>query len=246
DDVLRGRVANAYALSRPPGHHAGPETPMGFCLMNNIAVAIRAAQAAGLLRRVAVLDWDVHHGNGTEAVFWEDPEVLTISIHQDRNFPLDTGGVTARGGGAGEGANVNIPLPPGAGHASYLEAMERIALPAIAGFAPEAIIVACGFDASGVDPLSRMLAGSHTFRAMTVMVAEAAQACDGRLLLVHEGGYSDLHVPFCAHAVIAELAGSRIEAPDPLDARIRGQQPDAAMEAFCSGRIGEIAAALGF
>ena len=114
--VLKGEARNAYALSRPPGHHCTADFPNGFCLLNNIAIAIRAAQSDGLARRVAVVDWDVHHGNGTEAIFWEDPEVLTISLHQERNYPLDTGGLDARGGGAGEGFNLNLPLPPGTGH----------------------------------------------------------------------------------------------------------------------------------
>ena len=99
--VLTGKAENAYALSRPPGHHCTADFPNGFCLFNNIAIAIRAAQAIGLVRRVAVVDWDVHHGNGTEAIFWDDPDVLTISLHQDRNYPLGTGGVDAQGGGAG-------------------------------------------------------------------------------------------------------------------------------------------------
>ena len=97
--VLDGALDNAYALSRPPGHHCLPDFPNGFCLLANIAIAIRAAQASGLARRVAVIDWDVHHGNGTEAIFYEDPEVLTVSIHQERNYPLDTGGVEMRGAG---------------------------------------------------------------------------------------------------------------------------------------------------
>lgn len=112
--VLTGEVANAYALSRPPGHHCTADFPNGFCLLNNIAVAIRAAQAEGLVSRVAVVDWDVHHGNGTEAIFWDDPDVLTISLHQERNYPLDTGGVEATGGPNAPGANLNLPLPPAA------------------------------------------------------------------------------------------------------------------------------------
>src|SRR5690606_12161134 len=139
--VLGGDMRNAYALSRPPGHHCLPDWPNGFCLLNNIAVALRSAQAAGLARRFAVVDWDVHHGNGTEAIFLADPDVLTISLHQDRNYPLDTGGAEVRGDGAGRGCNINIPLPPGTGHASYLEAMERIVLPALAQFRPDAIVV---------------------------------------------------------------------------------------------------------
>ncbi len=118
-DVLAGRVANAYALSRPPGHHCLPDFPNGFCLLANIAIAIRAARAEGRAARFAVVDWDVHHGNGTEAIFLSDPEVLTISLHQDRNYPMDTGFADVRGEGAASGCNINVPLPPGCGHVAY-------------------------------------------------------------------------------------------------------------------------------
>jgi acetoin utilization deacetylase AcuC-like enzyme len=246
-DTARGRVENAYALSRPPGHHCLPDFPNGFCLLNNIAIAVEAALDADLTERVAVLDWDVHHGNGTEAIFYDRDDVLTISLHQERNYPYDTGGPEMRGTGAGEGCNVNVALPPGGGHACYLEAMERIVLPALTAFEPDMIVVACGFDASGVDPLGRMMARSDTFRAMTEMTMEAAGTlCDGRLVLVHEGGYSEAHVPFCGHAVIETLSGSAIRAEDPLDHRIRGQQPGPRFDAFCSALIGEMAADLGY
>ncbi|WP_316015981.1 class II histone deacetylase [Roseobacter sp. HKCCA0434] len=241
EDVLRGRHENAYALSRPPGHHCLPDRPMGFCLLANIAVAIREAQAAGLARRVAVIDWDVHHGNGTEAIFAEDANVLTVSIHQDGNYPWATGGFETDAV-----ANLNIPLPPGSGHASYLHAMERIVLPQVRAFAPEIIIIACGYDASGVDPLARMLAGSDTFGAMTRMVRELAEElCDGRLVMAHEGGYSEVHVPFCGHAVLAEMARSEVAAPDPLALRIAAHQPDAQMQAHIAARIDAMAEALG-
>jgi acetoin utilization deacetylase AcuC-like enzyme len=244
--VLRGELDNAYALSRPPGHHCLPDRPNGFCLFNNIAIAIRSAQAAGLARRFAVVDWDVHHGNGTEAIFLSDPEVLTISIHQERNYPLDTGGAEVTGEGAGEGFNMNIPLPPGAGHAAYLEVMERLVLPRLHRFRPEAIIVACGFDASGVDPLSRMLAGSDTFRAMARAVLGAARdLCGGRLIMAHEGGYSEVHVPFCGHAVLEEMSGSPIRAKDPLGPRLAGQQPGPALREFHSRLIADLASHFG-
>jgi acetoin utilization deacetylase AcuC-like enzyme len=243
--VLEGRHANAYALSRPPGHHCLPDYPNGFCLLANIAIAIEAAFAEGHAGRIAVLDWDVHHGNGTEAIFYDRAEVLTVSIHQDRNYPMDTGAFADRGRGAGEGFNLNIPLPPGTGHRGYLEAMERLALPAIRAFRPEAIVVACGFDASAVDPLGRMLASAETFRAMTrAVMALAGDICGGRLVLVHEGGYSEVHVPFCGHAVLEELSGSRVTAPDPLGETIALRQPSAAFDAFVSGQIAEMAAAL--
>ncbi|MEI4472674.1 class II histone deacetylase [Frigidibacter sp. MR17.24] len=240
--VLRGEHRNAYALSRPPGHHALPDFPNGFCLINNIAVAIRAAQAHGLARRVAVIDWDVHHGNGTEAIFLRDPEVLTISVHQEWNYPTDTGGAMVRGEGRGHGYNVNLPLPPGAGHATYLELMERVILPLLRRFEPEAIVIACGFDAGAMDPLGRMLCTTETFRSMTGMVKAAAEElCQGRLVMVHEGGYSEVHVPFCGHAVIEELSGEPIRAPDPLGATLIARQPGPEAQAFFSSRISELA-----
>ena len=245
--VAEGRQANAYALSRPPGHHCLPETPMGFCLLANGAVAVEAALAARAVERVAVLDWDVHHGNGTEAIFWERPEVLTISIHQERNYPRSTGGFEARGGGAGEGANLNVPLPPGGGHDVYLHAMRRLVLPALKRFRPDLIVVACGFDASGVDPLGRMMATAETFGEMTGMVMQAADAlCGGRVVMIHEGGYSEAHVPFCGHAVIARLARSAIHAEDPLWPRISAQQPGERAAAFFRGEVDAMAEALGF
>ncbi len=244
--VLTGEVRNAYALSRPPGHHCTADWPNGFCLLNNIAVAIRAAQGQGLVRRVAVVDWDVHHGNGTEAIFWDDAQVLTISLHQDRNYPLDTGDLDARGGEDAPGSNLNLPLPPGCGHAAYLHAMDRVVLPALERFRPEAIIVACGFDAAAVDPLGRMLCTAETFRALTGRVMQAAdRLCNGRLMLVHEGGYSEVYVPFCGHAVLEELSGSAITAPDPLAATLAKRQPDARHDAFVRDCIEEAAQRLG-
>ncbi|MFN4193288.1 MAG: class II histone deacetylase [Tabrizicola sp.] len=245
-DVLTGGARNAYALSRPPGHHCTADWPNGFCLLNNIAVAIRATQAEGLVRRVAVIDWDVHHGNGTEAIFWDDPEVLTISLHQDRNYPLDTGAVEATGGHSAPMSNLNLPLPPGCGHAAYLHAMERVVLPALDRFRPEAIVVACGFDAAAVDPLGRMLLTAETFRILTRIVMQAAdRLCDGRLVLVHEGGYSEVYVPFCGHAVLEELSAAPVTAPDPLAATLARRQPDARFDAFARTWIDEAAAALG-
>ncbi|MGB0900515.1 class II histone deacetylase [Halocynthiibacter sp.] len=245
DAVLSGEIDNAYALSRPPGHHCMPDWPNGFCLLNNIAIAIEAAQAKGMAQRVVVLDWDVHHGNGTEAIYYDRDDVLTISIHQEYNYPLDTGDIKDRGKGQGQNKNINIPLPPGPGHVSYLEAMEKIILPAIHGHAPDVIIVACGFDAAAVDPLSRMSCSAETFRQMTRQVMTAAQTlCDGKLLMVHEGGYSEAYVPFCGHAVIEELCGSGITVEDPLGATVHARQPSARFDAFISGLIDEMAQTL--
>ncbi|MBD3787980.1 MAG: class II histone deacetylase [Sphingomonadales bacterium] len=241
--VLEGRAQNAYALSRPPGHHCLPDWPNGFCLLNNIAVAVRAAQAAGLVRRVAIVDWDVHHGNGTEAIFLDDPDVLTLSIHQEWNYPLDTGSALVRGAA---GTNINVPMPPGCGEASYLEVWDRIVAPALAAHAPEVIVIACGFDASAMDPLGRMLLRAESFAALTARAMAAADAlCNGRLMMTHEGGYSEVHVPFCGHAVIATMAGSAITAPDPLSATIGARQPGPRWVEGLSGYIGELARGFG-
>ena len=221
--VLDGKLDNAYALSRPPGHHCLPDFPNGFCLLNNIAVAVQAARRAGKAERVAIVDWDVHHGNGTEHIFYEDKDVLSISIHQERNYPLDTGDAGDTGGEGAALSNLNIPLLPGGGHETYLYAMRRLILPKLEAFQPDIVIVACGFDASGVDPLSRMLCGSDTFRMMTAMLMEFT---DNRLVMAHEGGYSEVHVPFCGHSVLEQLSGSSVTVTDPLKARIDGQQPD--------------------
>ena len=241
DAVMRGELDNAYALSRPPGHHCLPDVPNGFCLLNNIAIAVRVAQASKQVRRVAIIDWDVHHGNGTEAIFYDDPNVLTISIHQNRNYPLDTGSNLDRGQGEGLGFNLNIPLPPGSGHVAYVAAMNKLIEPSVRMFKPDLIIVACGFDASGVDPLSRMLCGADTFREMTKAVMHLARHnCGGKVVMAHEGGYSELHVPFCGHAVLQEMSGSLIEVPDPLHARISGQQPSNKFDEFVLNHILEI------
>lgn len=245
-DVLTGSRRNAYALSRPPGHHCLPDTPMGFCLLANVAIAVEAALAAKLVERVAVVDWDVHHGNGTEAIFYGRPEVLTISIHQENNYPRPSGAFEARGEGAGESANLNIPLLPGGGNDAYLYAFDRLIAPALTQFKPDAIMVASGFDASGVDPLSRMMATAQTFADMTSrLMALAEDWCGGRLAMAHEGGYSEVHVPFCGHAVLQTLSGSKTEAADPLAPRINGQQPNERFQAFQRGLIDEMAAGLG-
>lgn len=240
--VLTGQLQNAYALSRPPGHHCLPDWPNGFCLLANIAIAIEAALAEGLANRVAVVDWDVHHGNGTEACFYDRDDVLTISVHQERNYPLDTGFIEDRGKDNGLGCNINVPLSPGAGHSTYLQAMEQIVMPALDRFQPNLIIVACGFDACAFDPLARMLATADTFRQMTRQMMQSARAlCDGKLVLVHEGGYSEAYVPFCGHAVIEELSGSSCTAPDPMAETLRQRQPNARVEAFFSGLVDEMA-----
>jgi acetoin utilization deacetylase AcuC-like enzyme len=216
DAVVTGAVDNAYALCRPPGHHALPDLALGFCLFGNAAIAIKHVQAVHGLERIATVDWDVHHGNGTEVAFYDDPGVLSISIHQDNLFPHNSGEITRTGEGAGAGCNINIPLPPGAGGGAYIDTMERVVLPALERYTPELIVVPCGFDASAMDPLGRMMLSSITYRRMTEMVLQAAQTlCNGRLVMTHEGGYSASYVPYCGLTVIETMLGIDSGIEDP-------------------------------
>jgi acetoin utilization deacetylase AcuC-like enzyme len=217
DAVLDGDVDNAYALVRPPGHHALPGSGVGFCLLANVAIAVRHAQQARGLGRIAVVDWDVHHGNGTQAVFWEDASVLTVSLHQDGLYPARSGGLEENGLGAGRGTTLNVPLPAGSGRGAYLDAFERVVVPALDRFEPELIAVACGFDGGALDPLGRMQLSAAAFGEMTeVLLLAAARLCQGRLVASHEGGYSAGHVPFCGLAVIEALSGESAGIDDPF------------------------------
>lgn len=216
DAVLNGTVDNAYALVHRPGHHAEPDDTMGFCLLSNAAIAARHALAARGLERIAILDWDVHHGNGTEKAFYADPSVLTISIHEDGSFPPNSGAVTDIGEGEGKGYNINIPLPPGSGIAAYRVAFERVILPALETFRPDLIIVASGLDAGAHDPLGRMLLNSSDYRLLARMIRDAAKAlCRGRLVMCQEGGYADHCVPFYCLAIVEEMSGHRTDVEDP-------------------------------
>jgi acetoin utilization deacetylase AcuC-like enzyme len=244
-DVLSGAVDNAYALSRPPGHHCLPDASMGFCLLANIPVALEAARATHGPLRVAVVDWDVHHGNGTEAIYLDRADTLTISLHQEACFPPDSGGWQERGQGAGAGANLNIPLLPGGGHQAYMDAFELLVLPALRAYRPDLIVIASGFDANGVDPLARMLAHADTYRAMAMQLKSLAdELCAGRLVAAHEGGYSEVMVPFCGHAVIEVLSGNRSDVIDPMHFLLAAQQPPADMIAFQRARLQAQAKAL--
>jgi len=216
DAVLAGELSNAYALVRPCGHHSTRDRGMGFAIFCNIALAIMRARAAGNVDRVAVVDWDVHHGNGTQDAFYDDPQTLTISIHQDNCYPKDTGTMAERGEGAGHGYNINLPLPPGSGHGAYLAAFDQVVVPALERFAPDLIVVASGLDANGLDPLARMMCYGETYREMTARLMACAEAsCGGKLVICHEGGYSPQFVPFAALAIIEQLSGHRVKVVDP-------------------------------
>ena len=213
DAIMDGTVANGYALTRPPGHHALADSGMGFCIFGNAAIAAHHLLAARGLSRVAIVDWDVHHGNGTQAAFYDDPRVLTISLHQDNNFPVDSGLLTETGTGDGVGTSLNVPLPPGSGNGAYEDAFRRVVVPALERFQPEFIIIASGFDASAMDPLGRQMVSPRGYGRLTRQMLDAAGSiCDGRLALTHEGGYSEVLVPFCGLAVMEELSGIETEA----------------------------------
>lgn len=246
-DVFHRRVDNAYVVSRPPGHHCLADASMGFCLLANIPLALEALRDEVGALRVAVVDWDVHHGNGTEACYYDRDDTLTISLHQENCFPPDQGRAEARGAGRGEGFNLNIPLLPGGGHQAYLDAFDLLVTPALRAFKPDLIVVASGLDANAFDPLARMQAHSGTFRALAARIADlAADLCGGRVVAAHEGGYSEGYVPFCGLAVIETLAGHRTPVQDPFIALVTAQQPPADLVAFQRARLARQARALGY
>lgn len=210
DGVLNGRVSNCYALVRPPGHHAVADKGMGFCIFNNVAIAALHALRRNGAERILIVDWDVHHGNGTQQAFYEDKRVLFISLHQEGLYPPDSGLIEQVGEGAGEGFTVNLPLPAGTGDAGYLAAFERVVVPIAKQFAPDLLLVSSGLDASRADPLGRMVVSVEGFRRMTRAMKEVAgDFSGGRLVVLHEGGYSQSYAPFCGLAITEELAGSR-------------------------------------
>jgi len=214
--VLEGKVENAYCLVRPPGHHAEADRGRGFCIFNNVAIAALHARTLGhAAQRIAIVDYDVHHGNGTQEAFWNDPDCLFISLHQDCNYPQDSGLYTEIGGENAIGSTINVPLPPGSGTGCYAYAFQRIVIPALERFKPDMIFVSSGFDASYADPLASMMLSSEAFRDMaTQLVSAARRLCQGRIVFAHEGGYSKDYVPFCGLAVIEALSGLRSPVED--------------------------------
>jgi acetoin utilization deacetylase AcuC-like enzyme len=223
DAVLDGIVDNGYALVRPPGHHALADEGMGFCLLCNGAMAGRHALENRNLSRIAYVDWDVHHGNGTEQAFLEDPRALTISIHQDNCFPPDSGPMENTGRGEGEGFNLNLPLPPGSGVGAYVALFERVVIPALEAFKPDMIFVPCGFDAGAYDPLGRQMMTSEGYATLTSSLLVAAdKLCAGRLVMCHEGGYDATTVPYFGLAVIETLCGVKSDMEDPFQPILAG------------------------
>jgi acetoin utilization deacetylase AcuC-like enzyme len=188
--VAEGSVGNAFCAVRPPGHHAGSNYVMGFCLFNNAAIAARYLQAVHGLKRVAIVDWDVHHGNGTQDIFYEDGSVFYISLHQYPYYP-GTGSREERGKGQGAGATLNFPMDAGCGDAEYNEAFERELVPSLDRYRPEMIILSAGFDAHRDDPLASINLTEDSFARFTRLMKEVAhRTCEGKILSLLEGGYN--------------------------------------------------------
>jgi acetoin utilization deacetylase AcuC-like enzyme len=211
--VARREAPSGFALVRPPGHHAEPSTAMGFCLLNNVAIAAEALRAQAGVERIAIVDWDVHHGNGTQRRFEADGNVLFLSTHQ---FPLypGTGAVCETGQGAGAGTTLNLPLPAGCGDDEYEAVFDAVLVPVLREFRPEIVLVSAGFDAHADDPLASMEVTTEGFRALAARVRDVAEdLCGGRLVLTLEGGY-DLDALGASVAAVTEvLAVSRDSIP---------------------------------
>ncbi len=214
--VVGGQARNGISIMRPPGHHALPAQAMGFCIFANAALAAKAAQAEMGLERILILDWDVHHGNGTEAIFYDDPTVAFISYHQSPLWP-GTGAAEDIGVGPGKGYTMNIPMPPGAGDAAYLRAFDELIVPFARRFKPQLLIVSSGYDVHWRDPLSQMaltLNGYAQLAHRARLLAE--ELCQGRLVILLEGGYDLDAVSYGVLDTVLALMGREHEVEDPL------------------------------
>ena len=206
DAVLSGEVDRAFCAVRPPGHHAESSRGMGFCIYNNAAVAARYAQSRFGVERVAVLDWDVHHGNGTQEIFEEDPSVLYTSVHQSPLYPF-TGSARERGRGKGAGYTLNVPVSAGSGDEVFVDALRNRVMPAVEAYRPDLLILSAGFDAHVDDPLSGTLVTDGGFGTMTRIVLDYAEdACGGRLISILEGGYDLEALGRCAADHVGMMA----------------------------------------
>jgi acetoin utilization deacetylase AcuC-like enzyme len=190
DAVVEGQISRAFCAVRPPGHHATTRRAMGFCLFNNVAVLARYLQRQHGLEKILIVDWDVHHGNGTQAIFEADPSVLFFSVHQYPFYP-GTGAASETGTGPGQGYTLNVPLPAGSDDAAYLAVFEQQLLPRALAYRPDCVLISAGFDAHYADPLAQMQVTEQGYRRMTQVVKEiAATCCQHRLISVLEGGYN--------------------------------------------------------
>lgn len=209
--VMSGAASSAFALSRPPGHHAGPSYGMGFCLFNNLAIAVRYAQKAHHLQRVLLVDFDIHHGNGSQEIFYGDPTVLYFSVHQSPHYP-GTGRIEETGSGAGKGYTVNVPLPAECGDRAYTRVIEEVLIPIAQRFKPELVAVSAGYDGHWVDPLADMRLSTSGFATIaTYLYNLANELCGGRMAGVLEGGYDLRALAASVMATLVVWAGGEPE-----------------------------------
>jgi len=214
DAVLSRRVQNAFCLVRPPGHHAESRRGMGFCLFNNVAIAARHAQRRHRVERVLIVDWDVHHGNGTQAIFYRDPSVLFFSTHQSPWYP-GTGAAEETGAGDAQGLTINCPFPAGSGRAEIMTAFRDRLFPAAVKFAPELVLISAGFDSRIDDPLGQFTLEDRDFAELTTMLLELAPTAQGRIVSVLEGGYNLQGLASACHAHVTSLLGEIPNTPKP-------------------------------
>ena len=213
DGVLDGRFRNAFVATRPPGHHCTADTAMGFCPVNTVAVAARRLVEQGRADRVLIVDWDVHHGNGTQDIFYGDPDVFYLSLHEWPQYP-GTGAADERGEGAGEGTTLNVPLPAGTDGPRFLDALETALRGVLRTFEPDFVLVSSGFDGLAADPLGGFLLEPSDFHAATAILSETVgRECDGRIVALLEGGYDPRATGLATVAVLRALAG--ISQADP-------------------------------
>ncbi|RLF14437.1 MAG: histone deacetylase [Thermoprotei archaeon] len=234
--VAKGELSNAFCLIRPPGHHATRTEAMGFCLFNNAAVLAAYLLREVGARRVLIVDWDVHHGNGTQEIFYEDPSVLYFSVHQDgRTIYPGTGHFDEVGAGEGEGFNVNLPLPPGVGDDVYLEALRELLPPIADGFKPDFVVASVGFDAHYADQLGNLKLSVRGYYEVAKLVAELAREhCSGRLVAVLEGGYHLKYMPRCFVNTLAAFMGRPPIYASP------STSTDEATQSYVEGLLGRI------
>jgi len=205
DLIFDGEIDNAFCMVRPPGHHAGSSKAMGFCIFNNIAIGARYAQKRYDLARILIIDWDVHHGNGTEEIFYHDPGVFYISLHQYPHYP-GTGSKESMGAGKGKGFNLNIPMEAGSGDREYIEAFQEIIIPRIEDFRPEIILISAGFDGHRDDPLSSINLTENGYYEITRIIKEAAGLYSkSRIISVLEGGYNLFGLAESVHSHLKAL-----------------------------------------
>ena len=213
DDICNGTIRRAFCAVRPPGHHANSIRAMGFCVFNNVAVAARYAQNRMNIERVLIIDWDIHPGNGTQEIFWEDPTVFTLSFHQEGLFQ-ESGRPDLRGAGAGQGCNRNIPIPAGTEASAYLHMFEAVVEQIARQFEPELVLISAGFDAHRSDPASQLLLEERHFAKMTEVVVRQTIGFTGdRLVSLLEGGYNPPVLTSCVAAHTTQLCENCVPHP---------------------------------